>query len=708
MNRIAQLIITLSVSFCAMSCIEEVGTELPDTSDYITVTSEVDMQTKAGYEGTSVLPSSFYMTIKQGSEEGSYTMNRAGSSSNNYNFSGTAPTWKTSDVSQISVKAITASEGDIDSDGTLDFAVQTDQSSDSAVQSSDLLGAKTGAGITISGNNINVAFNHLMSKLQVSYTSELEIDHIELVNVAVAGKYNYTTMMHEYPASSAGTTVTLGNITKMFQNSNSAEAIFFPFDPKENKVTPELRIHIKGTETTLTRKIILKDGSRFLPGKLYMVNISISSNSEVKIENWGANTNVQIPGERVLWIGTSIPSGHPGLYTSYPELVDEALNCTIINNAKGGSIVVRQISADQIRNNTTKAAWDAEDSVLPIQAGSLSSTHAEAEALNSALQAVYNAAGPVKPVEPTKPEEPGAKPVAPKESDYKYPWGSWKDKAAYDAAVKVYNADLQKWEAKSAAYNEWVTAHAEWETAHAEWETAHAEWESAYPEWGNSQINKIKQYSYESLIIPYIDGTKDNCTTVIIDHGYNDRAVMIYEALGLAGIQPYPTEYVSGYNYLMKLKNQEIQYSTPAEGDWEVDYLDLLAELPNLTLVGNYIVEMTKVINAIKATNPNIRIIIGNYFTLNNPVVTAENAIWESTYPDYMYFANLISYYNEAVAGIWDLDIVNVQNYIWLDDQSFYEFCPDGVHPWANPESVQAIADVYIKALDGVIGSRVN
>ena len=47
------------------------------------------------------------------------------------------------------------------------------------------------------------------------------------------------------------------------------------------------------------------------------------------------------------------------------------------------------------------------------------------------------------------------------------------------------------------------------------------------PEW---LINSFKRYSYESLIIPYIDGTKASCDTVIIDHGYNDRSVIINEA----------------------------------------------------------------------------------------------------------------------------------------------------------------------------------
>ena len=624
MNRIAQLTITLSALFCAMSCSEKIGAELPDTSDYITVTSEVDMQTKAGYEGTSVLPGSFYMTIKQGSaSEQAYTLTRDGSS-NSYNFpTNNRPTWTTADVSQVSVKAVTTPSISIGrttygyTRNTGVMSVCTDQTTAERVEASDLLGAKTGNGITISGNNINVAFNHLMSKLQVSYTtssSSLGISKIELANVAVKGTYSSTDMKHTYPVSQIGT------IT-MFQNSNSAEAIFFPFDPKESNVTPELRVYLEGKNTPITCSINLKDGSRFIPGKLYMMNITISgtnvNNAGVKIENWGANASVQIPGERVLWVGTSIPAGDPESgFVSYPEKIDEAMNCTIVNNSKGGSTLITFEDAGWL--NAGYVDWDLTN--LYLVAGGLSQTTDDIERI-------------------------------------------------YRPAFKTMTDDQTLID---------------------------------------DTINKMKGLAYDTLIIPYIDGTKDNCTTVIIDHGYNDRTSMIFEALGLAAFATDYPEHVHGYNYLRKLKTKEIQYSTPEEGDWNKDYLDLLATVPNLTLTGNYIIGMNKIIQAIKAVNPNIRIIIGNYFTTNNPVVTSQNAGFASTYSDYMYFANLISYYNEAIAGMWDLDIVNVQNYIWLDDQSFYEFCPDGTHPWGNPESIQAIADVYINALDGVIGSRVN
>lgn len=625
MNRIAPFSISLAVLFSAMSCVEKISTEIPDTSDHITVTSEVSPHTKAGYEGTSVLPGTFYMTIKQGASAEDYPMTKSGSS-NSYTFpQSNVPTWETHDVSQVSIKAITTPSGYDRATGVM--TIPTDQSSAANVQASDLLGAKSGAGITISGNNINVAFNHLMTKMQVTYSSSVEITRIDLANVAVKGTYSYTDMKHTYPDN----TSYIGTVERMYKSGNSAEAIFFPFDPRELNVTPKLLIYVSGKNTPIECDITLREGTRFVPGKVYMVKISVtgtSANAEVTVESWGANGGtMQIPGERVLWIGTSIPSGdHAHGITSYPELVDEALNCTIVNNAVAGSLVIPGNPA------TVKAGgWNH------LAAGGLSLTHAEAEASYRQLGL----------------------------------------DSGFDQAT------VETW------------------------------------------LNQVKALSYESLIIPYINGEKDYCTTVIIDHGFNDRAAMIFEGIGLQNVPPGIYVHVHGYTYLMNLKNKEAGYSYD-------DYLTVLANSVgtngDMTTQGNYIVEMTKVIRAIKAVDPNIRIIIGNYFTMISPYVTQQYSWCEGIagFEDYRNFTSLICYFNEAVAGLWDLDIVNVQNYLWLSEDDYWagwdpnanegngapiydpsKFCPDGVHPY-NPDSIRAIADIYIRELEGVIGSRVN
>lgn len=618
-----------------MSCVEKISTEIPDTSDHITVTSEVSPHTKAGYEGTSVLPGTFTMTIRQGTATSpDYTMTKSGSS-NSYSFpQGSVPTWETSDVSQVSIKAITTPSGYDMATGVM--TIPTDQSSAANVQASDLLGAKSGAGITISGNNINVAFNHLMAKMQVTYSSSVEISRIELANVAVKGTYSYTDMKHKSPDN----TLSAGTI-RMYKNSNSTEAIFFPFDPRELNVTPKLRIYVSGNSTTpIECDITLREGTRFVPGKVYMVKISVtgtSANADVTVESWGANGGtMQIPGERVLWIGTSIPSGHPGVYTSYPELVDEAMNCTVVNNAKPSSYVV------------------------PFPFGWLEGHYTSYRNKEGVFeQSIFTAIGCLS--------------------------------LTYQGLEDLHYNDLMRISGNDA-------------------------------EWAEEVLTETHRlYSYESLIIPYINGEKDNCTTVILDHGFNDRHFMYNEAGAYLFDDQYTTNSVRGYNFLMDLAT--------GRRTWQ-DYLDHFAWIEtipdfvaaNIRLNNSFIYRMSQVIQKIKEANPNVRIIIGNYFTTTNPYTRQVDA-GLATWPDFERLPRLICANNQALAGIWNLDIVNVQNYLWISDDEYWagwdsnanapiydvtKFCPDGVHPWANPESIQAIADVYIRELEGVIGSRVN
>ena len=133
----------------------------------------------------------------------------------------------------------------------------------------------------------------------------------------------------------------------------------------------------------------------------------------------------------------------------------------------------------------------------------------------------------------------------------------------------------------------------------------------------------------------------------------------------------------------------------------------------NLTAGGkenevSYILAMSDVIQAIKAANSSVKIIIGNYFALNSPWVKAN---YFPTFNEN--FTSLICYNNEALAAMWDLDIVNVYEHLQISEDMFWnphgvdysKFCPDGVHP-ATYEAVSAIAEIYINQLDGIIGSR--
>lgn len=41
-----------------------------------------------------------------------------------------------------------------------------------------------------------------------------------------------------------------------------------------------------------------------------------------------------------------------------------------------------------------------------------------------------------------------------------------------------------------------------------------------------THFNNLKNYSYETCIIPYLDGSKASCDIIVFDHGFNDRDVI--------------------------------------------------------------------------------------------------------------------------------------------------------------------------------------
>lgn len=655
MKNIIRFASVVALAFIAVSCNEKIDAGLNDGMGYITITTQVEPQVKAGYEGTTTLPSEFYIDITQNSQvvyQGNVRRDESSSNSNRYYFlNGATPQWKSRNLNNVSIKAVSVGGYDR-STGVM--SISTDQQlvnsadPESAIKASDLLGAKTNDGITVSGNNINVSFRHLMSKLYVKYnkSSSINISKITLQNICIKGGYSFAEMNYD-----ANTSLGYGSVD-MFHNATAqeAEAIFFPYTattaPSLNVVTTD------GKEIPCPISLD-KIGGKFVAGKRYIMNIIISGSSiegaEITmVQDWNPDSNsIKVTGERVLWVGTSIPAGNALL--NYPMLVDGAMNCTVVNKAVGGSVV--STSTDKAASKTM-AQWDDYEnstntgpySGIHLEYGALSQTRSEIESTyTSTLQSAYTKVNP-------KPN---------------WDWD-------------------QSWQKKRDA---WVKTH----------------------------LDKLKELSYESLIMDYIDGTKDNCTTVIIDHGYNDLGNMIF----LGGAFPTTEGQVRGYDHLMDLKNQKITLS---------DYQKVVDGNVNTKGQGrNYIQSMAKIIDAIQTKYPNVRIIIGNYFAFNSPYVTNQykalhetpgNAAYQE-FPDYAKFTNLICHSNEAIAGYFDLGIVNVYKYLSIDDSMFYnpdhctapndldysKFCPDGVHP-SNPSAVRAIADVYISELDGVVGSK--
>ena len=192
----------------------------------------------------------------------------------------------------------------------------------------------------------------------------------------------------------------------------------------------------------------------------------------------------------------------------------------------------------------------------------------------------------------------------------------------------------------------------------------------------------MKSQSYEKLLLPYIDGTKDSFEIVIIDHSLNDYKSIINEC-----IKHKNNDVPSGINWVESLGSS--------------DYVDEY----NLGK-HSYFVGLNHLIDVCYSVNPNIKIIIGNYFATRSP------SIYEYVNDGGAQCCELMLAANEAIAKKRNLDIVNVYKYTGLDDtdyvSNFFKFCPDKVHPHSNTtgESNRIIANVYIDALTRIFNEE--
>ena len=222
-------------------------------------------------------------------------------------------------------------------------------------------------------------------------------------------------------------------------------------------------------------------------------------------------------------------------------------------------------------------------------------------------------------------------------------------------------------------------------------------------------IGVWKWASYEDRIIPYIDGTRASCDTVIIDHGYNDRdnivgcagnyadATLDYSSLKDDGSKyPDPSRF-RGWYFINHLGDRDYY-----KGELYMNGCCYEATIGSNGMKHEYMGALTHIIMAIKKVNPNIKIIIGNYFAQRNP------------YQDDL--SPYITKANEGVAKWFSLQCVNVYQYTSIINKSytdkngitqtdFYRFCPDGVHPHSDltGHSNRVIASVYINQLRGIV-----
>ena len=600
----------LIAGLITISCNDIINNNRPEYTDYITVKSSID--TKAGYEGTSLLPDKFVMDIKQG-EEGYYDyslVEMTKESNSNYY---TAPEevtlrWANTDHSKAYIKAITIPYGVETLDAAMIVKVLTDQTTADNVKNSDFLGAETNNGIIIDGNDVNISFNHLMTKLYVTYSIEnnlnsrnITVNSISLENACIRGGFDYNEMDYNDEVEKE-----YGNIS-MYHNSaeKAAECIFYPNIPTDFPVLV-VNITVDGKQQELSIPVVIKDKKGFLAGKRYNMNITLSgttvSDSKITIVNeWSKYGDIgTLTNDKILWIGTSISGGEED--NNYPKMISDLTGLYIRNNSIPGSFVY-------FDPNCTWTTLEEFNATYAL-GFSLSATHAEVE---------------------TK----------------------YRQKLATIEGVGV---------------DYWV--------------------------------DYFKGCSYESLIIPYINGEKDDCNILVIDHGFNDRFGVIVECNGHTN--EYPGLPI-GKSWLQEL------IDTKGSGYQPFAHLEKNAYIPAMRYV---IEECLKV-------NPDLKIIIGNYFAsrIQNG---GDIIINGNTFKDINIggFApewggtscmDLVLMSNQAIASMYDLDIVDVYKYTGLDSdtnfQNYWLFANDFVHPHSggNVLSNRVIANAYIEELGRIL-----
>ena len=448
MNKVLKFILTLSAVIYTTSCSEMITADFSDENAQITVKSEVEL-TKAGYEGTTSLPSEFIMDINQGSDSKyNYSLIKMTKESTGNTYKSPEDVnllWADSKHKNVSVKAITVPFGQTTADvvNPMGISVSLDQTTEDNLCKSDLLYAETGNGIVIEGDEINISFSHVLTKLCVDYklSSRLKkttasVSSITLNNVCVTGGYSYANLDFDNTVAKEN-----GNISMYLDNTrNRAEAVFYPYTPAES---PKLiiRVNIGNEYRDIECPVTLKTDGGFEGGKSYKMAIKISGTSLNNLSVAVTDEYFDISDKRILWLGTSIPAGSGD--NNYPKLVADALGCDIKNNAQPGSRVTLTLEP------TWKTVDDLEKKYQYTQGFSLSGTVQEIdEKYRPYIKEIVDSNG-----------------------------------------VKLSAYDVERW------------------------------------------VNYLKSQSYEKLLLPYIDGTKDSFEIVVIDHSLNDYKSIIDECI---------------------------------------------------------------------------------------------------------------------------------------------------------------------------------
>lgn len=270
----------------------------------IIVTADMVRHTRAGYESGVLMPEKFIMDIAQsGDAKFNYSLVEMTKDADANTYSapeGLELLWA-DDTRSASVKAMTIPMGltAVDAEGVMEVSVSLEQNDAANVAASDLLGATSdpNGGITITDNNINIEFQHLLSKLDVKYSFASEFDEntvavnsLTLQNICTTGGYSYANMALDATSLSYGDVVMFNNTS-----SSTAEAIFYPYKPSENPILL-INATIDNVDYNFTCPVVPKDAKGFVGGKRYTMKVSIVgasvSGAEATIaKGWDTNTD---------------------------------------------------------------------------------------------------------------------------------------------------------------------------------------------------------------------------------------------------------------------------------------------------------------------------------------------------------------------------------------------------------------------------------
>lgn len=246
--------------------------------------------------------------------------------------------------------------------------------------------------------------------------------------------------------------------------------------------------------------------------------------------------------------------------------------------------------------------------------------------------------------------------------------------------------------------------------------------------WRDDYLNDFMNSSYETRIMPYIDGTIAKCDGVVIDHGFNDRgnifnvcnqhvtadkdSISVWgPGSGAEGVEYPVIGGNAGWWWLTHLADNRY-YDGEVYMNTVYAVANGLAGSDTGGMRGEYFGAMAYIIAKIQQVDPRIRIVIGNYFSQDYGAAMGDSMN--------SFLTKYILQANQSIADYYGFPCVNVYKHTGLRNRTIrkpdgttisdmYWFCPDGVHPASDTTGLSnsIIASAYVAQIKGAFFSLV-